>query len=78
MNYFQDEHTAAYNRQRIAEEFHQMQLERSALQSRVYQPGRFGRMMLNFANWMISTGKRLRKRYEIPDCTPAPSKRFAH
>jgi hypothetical protein len=78
MNYFQDEHTAEYNRQQIAEAFHQIRLEQFALKSRVYQPGRFGRLMFSFANWMISTGKRLRKRYEIPDCTPAPSKRFAH
>ncbi|HEU0294977.1 MAG TPA: hypothetical protein VFR47_19700 [Anaerolineales bacterium] len=79
MNYFQDEQTAAYNRQRIAEAFHQIRLEELALKSRVYQPGRFERMMFNFANWMISTGKQLRKRYEIPDanCTPVQSKSFA-
>jgi hypothetical protein len=35
--------------------------------------------MYNFANWMISTGKQLRKRYEVPcvDC-PSPSGSFAH
>ena len=79
MNYFQDEQTAVYNRQRIAEAFHQMRLEELALKSRVYQPGRFERMMFNFANWMISTGNQLRKRYEIPDtnCTHVQSKSFA-
>ena len=80
MNYFQDEHTAAYNRQRIKETFQQMQLEQLALKSRVYQPSRFGRLMFRFANWMISTGKQLRKRYEIPvtNCSSASSKRYAH
>jgi hypothetical protein len=79
MNYFQDEQTAAYNRGRIAEAFHQMRLEQLALKSRLYQPGRFGRLMFSFANWMIATGKQLRKRYEIPaaDCTPVHSKSFA-
>ena len=79
MNYFQDEQTADYNRQRIAEAFHQIRLEQIALKSRVYQPGRFGRLMFNFANWMISTGKQLRKRYEIPTANgQTQSKRFAH
>ena len=80
MNFFQDEQTAAYNRQRIAETFQQIRLEQLTLKSRVYQPGRFGRMMFNFANWMIATGKRLRNRYEIPvtNCNSASSKRYAH
>ena len=79
MNYFQDEQTAAYNRQRIAEAFQQMQLEHLALQSRVYQPSRFTRLMFSFANWMIATGKQLRKRYEIPvaNGNQGQSKRFA-
>ena len=79
MNYFQDEQTAAYNRQRIHEAFHQIRLEELALKSRLYQPGRFERLMFNFANWMIATGKQLRKRYEIPsaNCPPAQSKSFA-
>ena len=79
MNYFQDEQTAEYNRQRIAEAFQQIRLEQIALKSRAYQPGRFARLMFNFANWMISTGKQLRKRYEIPAANgQTQSKRFAH
>jgi hypothetical protein len=80
MNYFQDEHTAAYNRQRIAESFQQIRLEQLALKSQVYRPGKFERLMFNFANWMIATGKQLRKRYEIPatNCQHSPSKRYAH
>ena len=80
MNYFQDEQTAAYNRQRMAEAAQQYRLEQLALKSRVYRPSRFQRLMFNFANWMISTGKELRKRHEIPaaNCNPAPSEHYAH
>ena len=80
MNYFQDEQTAAYNRQRMAEAIHQIQLEELALKSQVYRPGRFERLMFHFANWMITTGKQLRKRYEVPaqNGTPSRSKHFAH
>jgi len=79
-NYYRDEQTAAFNRQRIQEEFKQIRVEQLALRSRPYRPGRFTRMMFNFANWMISTGKQLRKRYEIPiaNCNNSPSKGFAH
>ena len=80
MNYWQDEKTAEYNRQRILEEVQQIRLERAALRSRVYRPGLFTRTMFGFANWMISTGKYLRKRYEVPsaNCNQAPSESFAH
>lgn len=79
MKYWQDEKTAEYNRQRILEEVQQIRLERAALKSRVYHPGLFERTMFNFANWMISTGKQLRKRYEIPaNCNKGPSESFAH
>ena len=79
MNYFQDEYTAEYNRQRILDEVKQINLEKVALKSRVYRPGLFERTMFNFANWMVSTGKHLRKRYEIPsvDCSNSPSQNFA-
>ena len=80
MNHFQDELTAEYNQQRISEEFKQIRLEQLAIKSRTYKPGRFERAMFNFANWMIATGKQLRKRYEVPaaNCNHSPSKGFAH
>lgn len=80
MNYFQDEMTAEYNRQRITEELKQIRLEQFALKSQPYKPGKFERTMFNFANWMISTGKQLRKRYEVPtaNCSSSQSKGFAH
>jgi len=80
MNHFQDELTAEYNQQRISEELKQIRLEQFALKSYSYKPRRFERTMFNFANWMITTGKQLRKRYEVPatHCNHAPSKGFAH
>jgi len=79
-NHFRDEQTAALYRQRIQEEVKQVRLEKLALRSRPYKPGRFERTMFNFANWMISTGKQLRKRYEVPvaSCNKPHYKGFAH
>ncbi len=80
MNNWHNERMAEYNRQKILETAEQIQLEKLAGQARRDHPGRFQRMMFNFANWMIHTGNRLRKRYEIPaaHCTHTGSKRFAH
>ena len=79
MNHYQDEFTAEYNRQRILEEFEQMRFERLVRKSRVYRPGMFEQIMFNFANWMISTGKQLRRKYEIPsvNCNKTPTNSFA-
>ena len=66
MNNWQGESMAEFHRQRILQEVGQIRLERLALKSRVYHPRLLERTMFNFANWMISTGKQLRKRYEIP------------
>ena len=56
---------AEYHRQRILDEVKQIRLEKLALSSRVYRPGLFERTMFKLANWMISTGKHLRQRYEF-------------
>lgn len=79
MNYWQDEKTAEYNRQRILDEVEKIRLEKLALKSRVYRPGLFERTMFNFANWLFSFGKQLRKRYEVPstNCNKTPSESFA-
>lgn len=79
MNNWQNEYMAEYERQRIWEEVEQIRLEKLALQSRVYRPGIFARTMFNFANWMISTGKQLRKRYEVPavNCSKPATDSFA-
>jgi hypothetical protein len=79
MNNWHNEFMAEYHRQQILEEVDHIRLERLALKSRVYRPGLFEWSMFSFANWMISTGKQLRRRYEIPsvDCSKSPSGSFA-
>lgn len=66
MNNWQIELMAEYRRHEILREAEHIRLEKLALQSRLYRPRLFERTMFNFANWMISTGKHLRKRYEVP------------
>ena len=80
MNHWNDEFMAEYHRQEILSEIEQIRLEKIAVSSHVYRPGLFERTMFNFANWMISTGKQLRKRYEIPavDCSKSRTGSFAH
>ena len=79
MNFYQDELTAQYNRQRVQEELEQIRLERLSVNSTVHKSSCFERTMLNLANWMISTGGQLRKRYEIHsvNCTQKPTNSFA-
>jgi hypothetical protein len=94
MNNWQDEFMAEYRRLELLQEAEQIRLERLALRSRVDRPGLFERTMCRFANWMISTGKQLRRRYtrsspvdtrsspadEIPavPCSQPPTGSFAH
>ena len=71
MHNWHNEYMAEFHRQEILDQVEHIRLEEIALKSRVYHPGWFERSMFNFANWMIATGKQLRKRYEIPcvDCS---------
>lgn len=78
MNNSHDEFNAEYQRQQIATEIRQIRLENAALKSALYRPGFFSRTMFNFANWMISAGKQLRKRYEIPAVNCNNTESFAH
>jgi hypothetical protein len=75
MNNWHTEFMAEYERRQILEEAEHIRLEGLALEARVYRPGLFGRTMFNFANWMISAGSQLRKRYEIPPmpCSDCPA-----
>lgn len=66
MNSWPDEFMAECRRQRILEEVEQIHLEKLALKSRVNRTRFFGWIMLSFGNWMISSGKQLRNRYEVP------------
>ncbi len=79
MNIWQNDFMVESHRQQIVEEIEEIRLERLALKSRVYRPGLFARTMYNFANWMIATGKQLRKRYEVPsvNCNNLPTSSFA-
>lgn len=47
---------------------------------RPYRPGLFAHAMFDLANWMIHTGKQLRRRYEIPTtaCSQPARGSFAH
>lgn len=65
MNSWPNEFMAEYHRQRILQEVEQIRLEKLVQKSRMDRPGFFERMMVNVANWMISTGKGLRERYQI-------------
>ena len=78
MSNWQDEYRAEYQRQQILKEIQQIRLEKIASKVRVYRPGLFARTMFNFANWMISTGKTLRRRYEIPCVSHNKTGSFAH
>jgi hypothetical protein len=80
MNNWQNEFNPEYHRERIMAEMEHIRLEKLALQSRVYRPGLFARTMFTFANWMITTGKQLRKRYEVPTVSSSnpPTESFAH
>jgi hypothetical protein len=66
MNIWQNELLVDCHRQDVVQDMQQIHLENYALKSRVYHPGVFERTMFRFANWMISAGKRLRARYEVP------------
>lgn len=80
MNNWHNEFMAEYHRQDILKEAEQIRLEKLVITSRVYRPRFFERTMFNLANWMISTGKQLRDRYEVPvvNCSDSPSGSFAH
>ncbi len=78
MNNWHTEFMAEYDRQHILEEAEEIRLEATATRFRVYWPGLFERTMFHFANWIISTGNRLRRRYEVPTipCGQSPTRSF--
>lgn len=73
MNSWPNELMAEYHRRRILQEVEQIRLQKLVQKSRLDRLGFFERMMFNVANWMISTGKQLRERYEI-----SKEKRWIH
>ena len=79
MNYHQDELTAKYNRQRVREDANLIRLEAHAAQAK-HGASLFTRTMHHISMWMISTGKKLHKRYDLPVAHShrSPSRSFAH
>ena len=54
----------------ISEDDHQRMIEEARIvrlirESRVDQPGIFERTMFKLANWMISSGRQLQRRYDV-------------
>lgn len=80
MNNWQNEYMAEYHRQHLLKEVEQIRLEKLALESRVRCPTLFEQTMFTFANWVISKGKQLRKRYEATtvNCGNPPTSSFAN
>jgi hypothetical protein len=78
MNNWHVEFMAELDRQHILEQAEGIRLESLATRSRVYRPGLFERTMFHFANWMISAGSQLRKRYEVPTvhCSSSPTRSY--
>ncbi len=64
------------HRQEILEQTRQVRLE----EFRPCRPGLFAHTMFDLANWMIATGKQLRRRYEVPAASRGQTSRgsFAH
>lgn len=80
MNHWHIEKMAEFRRQDILNDIEQIRLVNLATQSRVFRPGMFTRIMHSFAAWMISTGKKLHKRYELPTAHShqSASRSFVH
>jgi hypothetical protein len=80
MNNWPNESISDYHRERIMADIEQIRLERLARKSQAYRPGLFAKTMFKFATWMITTGKQLRKRYEVPavNSSNPPTESFAH
>ena len=58
------------------EEMKQIRLEEQALAARPATPGWYGRRMFSLGNWMISTGRQLRGRYEQESHPASPTQKI--
>lgn len=66
MNHLIEEYLIEEHRRGIQREINHIQLERQALQSRVFHPNWFTRAMQKLGQWLIRQGEKLVKRYETP------------
>lgn len=62
----------SYRQRMVAE----LQAEKLVQEYRVYHPGVFEKAMFKLGNWMISRGRQILRRYEIPssNCSPTVSR----
>jgi hypothetical protein len=69
---------AELHRREIQREMRRIYIGERALSRRVYRPGWFAVRMFGLANWMIATGKNMRRRYESPalGCTHEPTRGY--
>ena len=73
-----NEHLVENHRRDLLAEAKQSRLANKAISENRHHPSLFERTMFTFANWMISTGKGLRKRYETPSVNAQhPTSSFA-
>jgi len=74
------EYLVELRRKEILDETKQARLEKASLSLAPYRPGLFAHAMFDLANWMIATGKQLRRRYEVPtvSCNHSTHGSFAH
>jgi len=80
MNHWQNEKMAEFHREDLLHDVEQISLANLAMQSRAYHPSLFTRTMHSLASWLITTGKELHKRYELPTAHShhSPSSSFVH
>lgn len=69
MEYWKMEQRAEEQRAQIRQDLARMRKQKAALRAAPPQPGWFARNMFVLGGWMVSTGERLRKRYQV---TPVP------
>jgi len=67
MNHWQIEIESKLHRDELENQMKAIRLEEQALRSKAHQPAWYERSLYRLANWMIATGKQLRRRYEKSD-----------
>ena len=66
MNHWHMEMMAELHRRELEHEMEGIYIVEQVLARRAHRPGWFAVRMYSLANWMIATGKNMRRRYEAP------------
>jgi hypothetical protein len=66
MNHWHMEVMAELHRRELEREMEGIYIVEQVLARRVHRPAWFAVRMFGLANWMIATGKQMRRRYETP------------